>query len=175
MKNEMIVEFFRRNKNELENLMSDAKLIVCNKNKTHEENSFIFLGILNQYIKINQVERLILELKENEILDGAINSEILNSYILEEKENILIYFAEVNKNKNNLVDFEWKFVGLSTLEKFDIGEIQPKIIIKLKFSDLTEKIIETDFAGFKKLQEEIEEGLQSFNSTYAKRIETFAK
>jgi len=55
------------------------------------------------------------------------------------------------------------------------SDFSPKILIKLKFNNGKEKLVESDFAGFKKLQEDIEEGLYSYNSIYSKRVDNFAK
>ena len=89
------------------------------------------------------------------------------------------YFKFLNQKKKDsylrLKNIEWKFIGLSTSEDFEKGVMQPKILVKLFFNDGSEKVLESDFSTMKKLQEEIEECLSGFNSTYTRRIEYFAK
>ena len=89
------------------------------------------------------------------------------------------YIQEISrKRKNNylyLLKMDYKFIGLSTGNDLDKGNITPKILVKLYFNDGSEKLLETNFASFKKLQEEIEECLSGFKSAYLRRIQHFSK
>jgi hypothetical protein len=170
-----INEFFINNNEQLEYIIQDAKIIL-NANKINDQRSFVLLNIIFNYIKEEKIEFLVNKL--NEIVNES-SLYLISSFIKEDQMNIIDYFSNISLEKEEsypkLIDFEWKFVGLSHLNNFEKGEIFPKIFIKLKFNNETEKILETDYSNLKKLQEEIEENLTSFNSTYAKRIEAFSK
>lgn len=81
----------------------------------------------------------------------------------------------LKNQKKMLIDIEWKFITLSTIEDFENGSFYPKILLRLKYSDDTDKVIETDYGTFKKLQEEFEFAINSFNSRYSKKINAFVK
>ena len=89
------------------------------------------------------------------------------------------YYKEIDNIQNEklprLIDIEWKFIGLASVDKIDVNDLEPKILLNLIFNNGKKKIIETDFANFKKLQEELDLALSSFNSAYSKRINTFSK
>jgi hypothetical protein len=174
MKNE-ILEFFLKNNQEMENIIEDCRFLTLNK-KINDQRSVVLLNILYEFIKEEKTDNLSESLKE--VLDESILILLVN-FLKEEKLNIIDFFINMKRENDEsyprLVDFDWKFVGLGSLGKFEIGEITPKILMKLIFNNGNEKIIETDYSNFKKLHEEIEENLSSFNSTYAKRIETFSK
>jgi hypothetical protein len=174
MKNE-ILEFFNKNKDDFEYIIEDSKLIL-NSNKVNDQKSFILINIIYEFLKEEKIE--VLFSKTKEILEESIFL-ALENFIKEEQGIIIDYFTSIkiekDKNYPKLIDFEWKFVGLSTIENFEKGEVIPKILLKLKFNTGFEKLIETDYSNLKKLQEEIEENLSSFNSTYARRIESFSK
>lgn len=174
MKNE-IFEFFQKSANDMDYLIETSKTIL-NKNKTNEQRAYILLNILYEYIKDEKMNILSSKLKE--VLDEiSLNNLLLFSK--EETDNIIDYFTTVKIERENqipkLLDFEWKFIGLTTLDKFEIAEYTPKILLRLIFNNGQEKIIETDFSNFKKLHEEIDENLSSMNSVYAKRIVSFSK
>lgn len=171
MKNE-IVEFFQRNAGDVSYLVEDCRSIL-NTNKSNDQRSYVLLNILS-------------EMKENitssDELKGILDEETVNnlSLFLKEEGGLLKeYFSWFKQSKNEntpkLVDFDWKFIGLASIDKLDTGEITPKILIRLIFNNGKTQLIESDFANLKKLQEEIEENLSSFNSTYSRRIETFSK
>jgi hypothetical protein len=62
-----------------------------------------------------------------------------------------------------------------TTNDLERGNINPKLLITLYFNDGSEQLIESSFASFKKLQEEIENCLSTFNSSYSRRVQIFAK
>ena len=70
---------------------------------------------------------------------------------------------------------EYKFIGLCSANDLERGNINPKLLITLYFNDGSEQLIESSFASFKKLQEEIENCLSAFKSSYSRRIQVFAK
>ena len=74
-----------------------------------------------------------------------------------------------------LTKMEYKFIGLCSANGLDKGNIEPKILLTLYFNDGSHQLIESSFASFKKLQEEIEHCLSAFNSSYSRRIQVFAK
>jgi hypothetical protein len=178
MKND-IIQFFHKNSNDIEFLLDDCKILLSN-GKGNDKRTYILTNILSGIVKDNLFGD-----NHNEfysVLKDKINSETLNylaSVMKEERENLINYYKEIeNIQKEKLpkrVDIEWKFVGLASLNKIDVNDLEPKIIVNLIFNDGSSKVLETDFAGFKKLQEEIDLSLSSFNSAYAKRINTFSK
>jgi len=171
MKNE-ICEFLVKNGSELPNLLEDGRSLI-HLNKVVQETVLYLLNIINYSLKDDNAENLMLISKE------CLNEDAQNcllKFLSEEKENILNFFS--NKDNNGiltLADFDWKFICLSDLDSFTKGEIHPKILLKLIFTDKNERIIESNYSNLKKLQEEIEYCLTSFNSTYTKRIENFSK
>jgi hypothetical protein len=173
--NEEIIAFFQTNKDEISYLIEDISQTMNNNNNKFKDNrSFIVLQIITEFITINKIDSFLNTLSQ--ILDEE-TYKIFNNYIKEENNRIIDYEnkLQTEDEQNKVVDFEWKFIGLTTLEKYEVGEYIPKILLKLKFGNGKEKIIETDYATFKKFQEEIEENLSAFNSTYSKRINTFSK
>ena len=182
MNSETQIEFFKENLNNIENLLNEIKLILDdNSLKISSINIFLFLKYLNEFCNNEkELDKILNEIANDENKDILINiREIILNFINEEKENIINYFnikKEIEDKKYlKLKKFEWKFIGLTTANNLDKGIIVPKILIKLFFNDNSVKIFESDFSTIKKLQEEIEECLNGFRSTYARRIENFAK
>ena len=182
MNSETQIEFFKENLNNIENLLNEIKLILDdNSLKISSINIFLFLKYLNDFCNNEkELDKILNEIANDDNKDILINiREILLNFINEEKENIINYFntkKEIEDKKYlKLKKFEWKFIGLTTANNLDKGIIVPKIIIKLFFNDNSVKMFESDFSTIKKLQEEIEECLNGFRSTYARRIENFAK
>lgn len=177
--NEIQAAFFNENIPNLQILLNNIKPILSDFSEPiKNESSYIMLTILNEFC-IN-------EQKVDEYLSNAPNAEIaaktkelLANFLVDEKENVINYFKYLNQKKKDsylrLKNIEWKFIGLSTSEDFEKGVVAPKILVKLFFNDGSEKVFESDFSTMKKLQEEIEECLSGFNSTYTRRIEYFAK
>jgi hypothetical protein len=161
MKNE-IKEFFERNEEELEYMLNDVKRILENDNSNKNENSFTLLHLLS-YIDEEHIKEI--KIRED-------YKQLLISCLRDEKNRITSYIKEI-KEIPKLVDFEWKFIDLSSIS--NENAVVPKILVKLIYSNAQYKIVEADFSTFKKLQEEIEESLSAYNSVYSKRIESFAK
>lgn len=174
MKNE-IIEFFQTIQNDFINVINEAKNILTT-DKINDKRSFTLLNILYENLQDNKLGGLIENLSK--ILDEAAIQQF-SFLIQEEGQNIKKFFDKIKLEKQDeylkLIDFEWKFIGLATIDQFEKNEIHPKVLLKLIFNNGNSKIIETDFAGLKKFQEEVEEALNSYNSTYARRIEAFAK
>ena len=130
---------------------------------------------------LNNIENLLNEIKlildDNSLKISSINIflflKYLNDFCNNEKEldKILNEIAN-DENKDILINIREIILTANNLDK---GIIVPKILIKLFFNDNSVKIFESDFSTIKKLQEEIEECLNGFRSTYARRIENFAK
>jgi hypothetical protein len=164
MKNE-ISDFFEKNSNSLETILQESKkLLTDGANKNIDERAFILLYLLNI-------------VNSNDILESTLSEEIktfLTSFIKEEAESIK-NFQKIIKSSSfpKLVDLDWKFIGLISIDQG--SELIPKILVKLQFNTGESKVFETDFANFKKLQEDIEEGLNSYNSVYSRRVESFSK
>ena len=182
MNSETQIEFFKENLNNIENLLNEIKLILDdNSLKISSINIFLFLKYLNDFCNNEkELDKILNEIANDENKDILINiREIILNFINEEKENIINYIKKKkeieDKKYLKLKKFEWKFIGLTTANNLDKGIIVPKILIKLFFNDNSVKIFESDFSTIKKLQEEIEECLNGFRSTYARRIENFAK
>ena len=177
--NEIQSTFFNENIPNLQILLNNIKPILSDFSEPiKNESSYIMLTILHEFC-IN-------EQKVDEFLANAPNAEIatktkelLANFLVDEKDNVMNYFKYLNQKKKDsylrLKKIEWKFIGLSTSEDFEKGTIEPKILVKLFFNDGSEKVFESDFSTMNKLQEEIEECLSGFNSTYTRRIEYFAK
>ncbi len=177
MNSETQIEFFKENLNNIENLLNEIKLILDdNSLKISSINIFLFLKYLNDFCNNEkELDKILNEIANDENKDILINlREIILNFINEEKENIINYFntkKEIEDKKYlKLKKFEWKFIGLTTANNLDKGIIVPKILIKLFFNDNSVKIFESDFSTIKKLQEEIEECLNGFRSTYERRI-----
>ena len=176
MKNEFI-EFFNKNSSEIEIIIEDCRQLLV-KNRAKDEKSVILLNIINEFLKdgdekvkefINQLSKIFEET----------NLSLLTNFIFEERLNIFDYFASLeNEKKENclkLVDLDWKFIGLTTINKFEVGEIEPKIILRLHFNNGAIKILETDLTNLRKLLDEFDQNLSMLNSTYVRRIDTFLK
>jgi hypothetical protein len=165
MKNE-IFEFLQKNENSIDSLINDSKLILTqSSSKNIDEVAYILLNLLNT-LDVGDIT-------SSNLGDDCKNQ--LSIFLKEEKGSITTYLRGVKQTDSpKLIDIEWKFVGTATLDN-NYSEFSPKIILKLQFSNGDSKVIETDFANFKKLQEDLEEGLLSYNSVYAKRVESFAK
>ena len=143
-----------------------------------EEPLFLILSVLKEFCNdLSKIDEYLPLADQDK--SQAKTKELLLSFLTEEGENVIKYFNErERKRKSNykiLTKFNWKFIGLSNSDNFPNGVIVPKILVCLEFNDGTQSIFESDFATIKKLQEEIEECLSSFNSTYTRRIENFAK
>jgi len=176
MKNEFS-EYFQKNKNNIDQYVEDAKNLIAN-NRVLDNNTYTLCFLLSEILKdgLFESERFTNNLKE--ILDESTLHNLLN-FATDEQEFLFKFEKEIKSYKqekvSKLVDIEWKFVVTSSLDNFEINELQPRIILKLIFSNGSNKVLETDFANFKKLQEELEEGVSSMNSTYSRRIESFSK
>jgi len=174
--------FLNSHLEDIENILSSVKEILDNHSiQFKSEDTYILLTILNDCcLKEGKLDEYLKSLANDNnaqlILDIR---NLINNFITEEKDNILNYMNEFEeKRKSNflfLKKFEWKFIGLSSPNDLIQGIIKPKILVKLFFHDGTEKIFETDFCTIKKLQEEIDECLSGFRSTYSRRIDNFAK
>lgn len=174
-KNEIFLQFIEANEAQLKAIVELTKNVLDNPSVTVSNESIaIMLELLQELCLHEEKIEEYFRKEEVEEVKG-----IISNIVHEEKEIILGYFDKINKEKNKeitmLKNIEWKCVGLSTSENFDKGILTPKIIMKLIFTNRCEKIFESDFATIKKLQEEVEECVSGFNSTYARRIETFAK
>ena len=176
IKNELI-EFFNKNSSDIENIIEDCRHLLV-KNRAKDEKSVIMLNILYEYIKdgdekvkdfINQLSKIFEEIYLTQ----------LTNFIYEERLNIIEYFTILeNEKKENylkLVDMDWKFIGLATINKFEVGEIEPKIILRLHFNNGAIKTLETDLTNLRKLLDEFDQNLSMLNSTYVRRIDTFLK
>ena len=176
------VEFFQNHLNEIPTLLNELKQAMEDINAPiKSETLFLFMNVLynicrkenllDEYLKTIQTE------SNTEILAEVKN--LIITFLSEEKENIIIYMKEFNtRRKGNylyLTKMEYKFIGLCSANGLDKGNIEPKILITLFFNDGSHQLIESSFASFKKLQEEIEHCLSSFNSSYSRRIQVFAK
>jgi hypothetical protein len=161
MKNE-IYEFFEKNLNDIDSILANTKQAL--ENKSVDPRAYILITILGN-------------IEPSHIANTNFPDEIKNkllAFLKEEENSIQKIMRETKSEYPRLVDLEWKFIGLSPIDQVSI-EVIPKILVKLKFNNGENKIFETDFAGFKKLQEEVEEGLNSYNTVYSKRVESFAK
>ena len=177
-------EFFKNNLKKIPTLINDLKQAMEDIDAPMKsDNLYLFLNILyriclskkenllDEYLKTIQTE------SNTEILAEVKN--LIITFLSEEKDNIIIYMKEFNtRRKGNylyLTKMEYKFIGLCSANGLDKGNIEPKILLTLYFNDGSHQLIESSFASFKKLQEEIEHCLSSFNSSYSRRIQVFAK
>ena len=175
-------DFFKNNLKNIPNLINELKQAMEDINTpVKSETLFLFMNVLYDICK-----------KEN-LLDDYLksiqtenNAEILNEvrnliiqFLSEEKDNVINYMKDLNKRRKNnylnLTKMEYKFIGLCSANGLEKGNIEPKILITLYFNDGSHKLLESSFASFKKLQEEIEYCLSSFKSSYSRRIQVFAK
>ena len=175
-------DFFKKNIKKIPTLLNDFKQAMEDINSpVKSENLYLFMNILYDICK---KENLLDEYLKS--VEKDINPEILQevkkyivNFLSEEKDNIIHYMKEINiRRKNNylnLTNMEYKFIGLCSANDLEKGNIQPKILITLYFNDGSQQLIESSFASFKKLQEEIEHCLSAFKSSYSRRIQVFAK
>ena len=178
MKNE-IIEFFNKNTNDIEFLLDDSKILLSN-GKANDKRTYILCNILSEIIRNSlfgeNYNELFSELKEKIKPEALV---YLMSILKDEKENFISYYREIENIQiekiPRLLDIEWKFVGLTSINKSGLNELEPKILLNLIFNNGVKKVIETDFANFKKFHEELDISLNYFNSSYAKRINTFSK
>lgn len=175
MKNE-IKEYLENNKDNLHKLTEEVRNIITDINTSPNAEAFVFMNLLEYLNKESLIDDFLSYISEN------FDNELANSVkklLVEEKNSFLETLLRIRNGIENsqifLVDIEWKFVGLLDINANDLRDMEPKILLKLVFSNDTFKIIETNYSNFKKIQEEIEENVQSFNSIYTKRIINFSK
>ena len=176
------IDFFKKNLQNIPSLLNELKQALEDINTPiKSENLFLFLNVLYEICKKDQLLDEYLKLvatQENIQLVQEDRNQIL-SFLSEEKDNIINYMRELNKRKKNnylnLTKMEYKFIGLCSANDLERGNINPKLLITLYFNDGSEQLIESSFASFKKLQEEIENCLSAFKSSYSRRIQVFSK
>ena len=176
------VEFFTKNLSNIPSLINELKQALEDINTPiKSENLYLFMNVLYEVCRKENLLDEYLKLvanKENIQLVQDMRSQIL-TLLSEEKDNIINYMRELNKRKKNnylnLTKMEYKFIGLCSSNDLERGNISPKLLITLYFNDGSEQLIESSFASFKKLQEEIENCLSAFKSSYSRRIQVFAK
>ena len=176
------IDFFQKNLNNIPSLLNELKQALEDINTPiKSENLFLFLNVLYEICKKDTLLDEYLKLiatQQNIQLVQDFRNQIL-SFLSEEKDNIINYMRELNKRKKNnylnLTKMEYKFIGLCSANDLERGNINPKLLITLYFNDGSEQLIESSFASFKKLQEEIENCLSAFKSSYSRRIQVFSK
>ena len=176
------IDFFKKNLNNIPSLLNELKQALEDiNNPIKSENLFLFLNVLYEICRKEQLLDEYLKLvatQQNIQLVQEDRNQIL-SFLSEEKDNIINYMRELNKRKKNnylnLTKMEYKFIGLCSANDLERGNINPKLLITLYFNDGSEQLIESSFASFKKLQEEIENCLSAFKSSYSRRIQVFSK
>ena len=175
MKNE-IIEYVKNNKDNLFKLAEEVKNLITDKNTSANADTLVFMNLLEYLINEKITDEFLNYINAN--IDNDL-ADALKKIMIEERDSLIESFFRIKNGmenfKINLVDIEWKFIGLLDLNANDLREMDPKILLKLVFSNDSFKIIETNYANLKKLQEEIEENVQSYNSIYAKRIINFSK
>lgn len=167
----------------LSGVLRETELLIENlqsyfsQNKISDENSIIFLNILSDLLnKDYQVEKILKSLKQ--MISDESNFNLLEKIIKDNLQIIKSINTEIEINKFDsprLIDIEWKFIGSANLDQAENEIFEPRILLNLVFSNGDKKIIETNFAGFKKLQEEFEIASQSFNSAYSRKLKVFTK
>ena len=176
------VDFLKNNLNNIPSLLKELKQALEDLNTPiKSENLFLLINVLYEFCRKENILDEYLKLiatKENIQLIQDVRNQIL-TFLSEEKDNIVLYMREINKRKKNnylnLTKMEYKFIGLCSANDLERGNISPKLLITLYFNDGSEQLIESSFASFKKLQEEIENCLSAFKSSYSRRIQVFAK
>ena len=176
------IDFFKKNLSNVPSLINELKQVLEDINAPiKSENLYLFLNVLYEVCRKENLLDEYLKLvatKENIQTVQDIRTQIL-TLLSEEKDNIIHYMRELNKRKKNnylnLTRMEYKFIGLCSSNDLERGNINPKLLITLYFNDGSEKLIESSFASFKKLQEEIENCLSAFKSSYSRRIQVFTK
>ena len=180
--NNSSLEFLKKNLNNIPTLLNDLKQALEDLNTPiKSENLFLLINVLYEFCKsegkLDEYLKL-MATKENIQLIQDIRSQIF-TFLGEEKDNLVQYMRELNKRKKNnylnLTKMEYKFIGLCSANDLERGNISPKLLITLYFNDGSEQLIESSFASFKKLQEEIENCLSAFKSSYSRRIQVFSK
>lgn len=157
-------------------LMEDLQCYF-NSNKVSNEKTLIFLSIVSEFLENNNKIESVLNIIKNNVKDHTVYLE-LEKILKDNVEEIKSINKEVEKQKLNtikLVDIEWKFIGSASLEQAENQIFEPRILLKLIYSDESHQIIETDFGNFKKLQEEFELAALSFNSAYSRKLIVFSK
>ena len=175
------LEFFKKNLNNIPSLLKELKQALEDFNSPiKSENLYLFINVLYEICRNNSLDGYLklVATQENIQLIQDTRTQIL-TFLSEEKDNIINYMRELNKRKKNnylnLTKMEYKFIGLCSANDLERGNIIPKLLITLYFNDGSEQLIESSFASFKKLQEEIENCLSAFKSSYSRRIQVFAK
>ncbi len=134
------------------------------------------MTVLEYLFKEKEQDELIKYFKKN-YNEDIVN--IIQTISIEQNEIFKEVFSNIKIEFENsqifLKDIEWKFIGLIDINSIDRRDIDPKILLKLIFSDDSIKIVESNYSNFKKLQEEMEENISSFNSVYLRRIIKFSK
>lgn len=175
MKNE-IIEYLNHNKDNLQFYIEETKNIITSNIITVEPNILVFMSILEFVLQEKITQEFLGYLSKNFNLE---NLNTVKEFVSEEKDGFLEIYnrikTSINNSNTHLVDIEWKFIGLLDLNANDLREMNPKILLKLIFSNDSFKIIETNFSNLKKFSEELEETISSYNSIYAKRIINFSK
>ena len=176
------IDFFKNHLKKIPTLINEFKQAMEDINApVKSETLYLFMNVLyeicrkenllDEYLKSVQTEN------NTEILNEVRN--LIIAFLSEERDNVIHYMRELNnRRKNNylnLTKMEYKFIGLCSANGLEKGNIEPKILITLYFNDGSHKLIESSFASFKKLQEEIEYCLSAFKSSYSRRIQVFAK
>ena len=175
MKDE-IISYLKQNENYLNDYIEEINNIMQNKLTSADSEILVLMSVLEFIISEKSSKEFLKFLLENfEIKE--INS--IENILTVEKENFLEIYKRIKNGINNqqisLVDVQWKFVGVMDLNANDLRDMEPKIILKLIFSDDSVKLIETNYANLKKFQEELDDSLNSYNSVYSKRINNFSK
>jgi len=146
-------------------------------NKVSNDKTLTWLNIVCNYlVQGNDLQKFLLLIKDKFSEETVFR--LMEKVLKDNEEKIKKINFEIEKEKFNqvkLTDIEWKLVGSASLENAETDNFQPRIILKLKFSNDLSQIIETDFAGLKKLQEEFELSSSGFNSAYSKRLIAFSK
>jgi hypothetical protein len=173
---EEILSYLKENENYLNDYIEEIINIIQN-NITSTDPEIIVLMSLFEYIISEKTSKDFIKILTENFEIKEIN--ILENLLTTEKENFLEIYKRIKNGINNqrisIVDLQWKFVGMMDINANDLRDMEPKIILKLIFSDDSIKLIETNFANLKKFQEELDDSLNSFNSVYSKRIVNFSK
>ena len=168
------VDFFKNNYKKIPTLLNELKQAMEDVNTSvKDETLYLFMNVLYDICRKEKANLLDEYLKA---LQNDVNVEILAeirnliaTFLSEEKDNVIHYMRELNNirknNYLNLTKMEYKFIGLCSSNGLEKGNIEPKILITLYFNDGSHQLIESSFASFKKLQEEIEHCLSAFKSS----------
>lgn len=174
MKNE-IIEYLNTNKDNLNKFTEEIRNIVNERHTTANADTLVFMHLLEYVINERLTDQFLKTISEN--FDSELEDSI-KKLIVEErdsfKETLLRSRNGVNNSQIFLVDIEWKFIGLLDTNANDLREMDPKILLKFVFSNDTFRVVETNYSNLRKLQEEMEENVQSFNTIYSKRIINFS-